>query len=126
LGDLRWGLLHRGRTYLFAGPEQRDRFDADPDRYAPVASGNDVVLLVERGERTLGRREHGAWFGDRVYLFSGQATYLKFHAAPERYVTTLGQMSQQQSLAGLPYREPELNRPVGGPAASRDLPRRWR
>ena len=38
-GDSRWGVIHRGRTYLFAGPEEQRRFFADPDRYAPVAVG---------------------------------------------------------------------------------------
>jgi YHS domain-containing protein len=126
VGDARWGLIHRDRTYLFAGPEQRNRFDAAPDRYAPVASGNDVVLMIEQGELTPGRREHGAWFEDRVYLFSSQETYLKFGAAPERYVSTLLQMSQQQNVARLPYGAPDLNRASPEPAASRDLSGRWR
>ena len=125
LGDPRWGLIHRGRTYLFAGPEQRDRFDADPDRYAPVASGNDVVLLVERGELAPGRREHGGWFEDRVYLFSGEETYLKFHAAPEQYVATLAEMSRRGSMARRPSGSVELNRSATWPAP-RDLSRGWR
>lgn len=100
-GDLRWGLIHRGRTYLFASPQQRDRFDADPDGYAPAFSGNDVVLMSEQGRLVPGRREHGAWVESRqglqvqkrVYLFAGQETFLKFRADPDRYVNALPQVA---------------------------------
>ena len=37
-GDHRFAAMHRGRTYLFAGPEQRRRFLADPDRYTSAVS----------------------------------------------------------------------------------------
>ena len=50
-GKKTWGVIHRGRTYLFAGPEEQRRFLADPDRYAPVSSGDDVVLLWNRAVR---------------------------------------------------------------------------
>jgi protein disulfide-isomerase len=123
-GNTRWGLIHRGRTYLFAGPEQRDRFDADPDRYAPMASGNDVVLFVERGELTRGRREHGGWFEDRVYLFSSQDTYMQFYAAPEHYVRRLVEISQQPNMAQRDYGRPDGRHPAGGPVPQ-DLSRRW-
>ena len=82
-------MTHRGRTYLFAGPKQRDCFDVAPDRYAPVLSGTDVVLAIEQGQTVLGRREHGAWFEGRVYLFSSEETLRKFDAAPYRYVSAL-------------------------------------
>jgi len=111
-GDLRWGLVHRGRTYLFAGPEQRDRFDAAPDRYAPVSSGSDVVAAIERGETLPGRREHGAWFEGRVYLFSSEATLRKFDAAPHRYVSAL--LEKAQNTARRPM--------YGAPAAERATP----
>ena len=110
-GDPRWGLIHRGRTYLFAGPEERDRFDADPDRFAPVLSGNDLVLLAEEGRIVPGRREHGAWFEGqlegrfekRVYLFSSEDSLRRFDADPYRYVTVLAQ-SEQGPMPGAPPR----------------------
>lgn len=94
LGDPRWGLIHRGRTYLFAGPKERDLFDADPDRYAPVLAGHDVVLALEQGAMVPGHRKHGAWFEQQVYLFSSEATFRKFDAAAERYVSDLRQRMQ--------------------------------
>ena len=84
-GDARWGANHRGRTYLFAGPEEQRRFFADPDRYAPVASGNDVVLATEQGQSVPGMREHGVFFGNRVFLFSSEASLEKFARNPGAY-----------------------------------------
>ncbi len=84
-GNPRFGVIHEGRTYLFAGPDEARRFYNDPDRYAPVASGNDVVLLAERGQQVPGRREHGAWYEGRVYLFADEDSYARFAADPGRY-----------------------------------------
>jgi len=124
LGDRRWGLIHRGRTYLFASPEDRDRFNADPDRYAPVLSGNDVVLAVERGEMVPGRREHGGWFEGRVYLFSSEATFARFDANPYHYVSGLGQSAS--STAGRQTdRTSMVDPPAPGPVAPNPYGR-WR
>lgn len=84
-GNPRFGVIHEGRTYLFAGPDEARRFYDTPDRYAPVASGNDVVLLTERGDRVPGRREYGAWYEGRIYLFSNEDSYNKFASDPRRY-----------------------------------------
>jgi len=99
LGNPRWGVRHEGRTYLFAGPEEQQKFLANPDRYAPVLSGLDVVQLVEATQMSDGRREFGAWFGGRVYLFSSEESYQKFSSDPYRYINGLPQaiarLSQQ-------------------------------
>lgn len=84
-GDVRYGVIHRGRTYLFAGPEEAKRFYADPDRYAPVLSGIDVVMAVDDNRHVPGRREHGAWYEGRVYLFASEASYRRFADQPARY-----------------------------------------
>ncbi len=84
-GDRRWGMYHRGRLYFFAGPEEQRRFFADPDRYAPVLSGNDIVLAAE-GQVVPGRREYGVFCMKKVYLFSSEATRAKFEANPALYV----------------------------------------
>ena len=73
-GDRRWGAIYEGRTYLFAGPEQQQRFLADPARYAPVNMGNDVVLMVDGRQTVAGRRAHGVYFDGHVYLFADEAT----------------------------------------------------
>jgi YHS domain-containing protein len=84
-GDKAWGMIHRGRVYLFAGAEEQRRFQADPDRYAPVGSGNDVVLALEVGRMVPGFREHGAQYDGHVYLFASEETLAKFQANPRYY-----------------------------------------
>ncbi len=84
-GDRRWGVIHRGRTYLFAGPEEQRRFFADPDRYAPLFSGNDIVLAADLGQIVPGMRQHGVFLGGRVFLFSSEETLAKFVRDPSRY-----------------------------------------
>lgn len=102
-GNPRWGLIHRGRTYLFAGPEEQSRFYADPDRYAPAYSGSDIVLAVEQGAEADGRREHGAWFDGRVYLFTNEESYNRFNADPYGYVRRMQQMATSGNRAsGMP------------------------
>jgi len=83
-GDRRWGANHRGRTYLFVGPEEQQRFLADPDRYAPVLSGYDVVA-AEAGRLVPGLREHGVFFDGHVYLFADEDSLLQFSARPEHF-----------------------------------------
>ena len=118
LGDVRWGLIHRGRTYLFAGPEERDRFDVAPDRYAPALSGNDPVLAVERGEMVPGHREYGAWFEKQVYLFSSETTFQKFNADPYRYVSAL-QRNEQPNPNTAQYPAGRSQRRAVAPGSSR-------
>jgi YHS domain-containing protein len=89
LGNRRWGLRHEGRTYLFAGPDEQRRFNERPHEYAPVMSGSDVVLLVDGGQTAAGRREHGVWFMGRIFLFSDEASFQKFEAAPDYYANAV-------------------------------------
>ena len=84
-GNRQWGANHRGRIYLFAGPEEQRRFLSNPDRYAPVASGNDIVLAAEQGQAVPGMRQYGFFCGGQVYLFSSQATMQKFASNPSVY-----------------------------------------
>lgn len=102
-GDRRWGIIHQGRTYLFAGSDEKDRFWNSPDRYAPALAGHDVVLMVEQGQLVPGQRRHGAWYGDRVYLFSSEASYDKFRQGPDRYINALLQSNRAAPAAGNRY-----------------------
>lgn len=102
VGDRRWGAIHRGRTYLFAGPEEQRRFFTDPDRYAAANSGNDVVLSCEGNQSVSGMREHGVFFGNRVYLFSGEATLEKFAKNPNQYASQVLGASRPNAHLGQP------------------------
>lgn len=86
-GRAQWGVRHRGRTYLFAGPEQQQAFLAAPDRYAPALSGDDPVVVVDQRRSMPGRRAYGVTYQSRMYLFSSPETRAQFAANPERYTT---------------------------------------
>lgn len=90
-GDRRWGAVHRGRTYLFAGPTEQQRFLANPDHYSPVMSGNDPVLALEGGQAVPGHREHGVFYEGRVYLFAGEQSLQRFSQNPQRYAAEIMQ-----------------------------------
>jgi YHS domain-containing protein len=85
LGDRRWGAIHRGRTYLFAGPEQQRKFLANPDRYSPAISGQDVVMALDYGQEVEGKRAMGVEYQNRIYLFSSDASRQAFSQNPKRY-----------------------------------------
>ena len=108
LGDRRFGAIHRGRTYLFAGAEEQRRFFTDPDRYAPAVSGNDVVLAAEQGQPVPGMREHGVFFGNRVYLFSSEATLEKFSRNPTLYANQTWGPSARGPTPAQPSNSPHL------------------
>jgi YHS domain-containing protein len=85
VGDRRWGAIHRGRTYLFTGPEQQRKFLANPDRYSPAVSGQDVVMALDYGQEVEGKRAMGVEYQNRVYLFSSDASRQAFSQNPKRY-----------------------------------------
>jgi protein disulfide-isomerase len=87
VGDRRWGVIHRGRTYLFAGPIEQQKFLSNPDRYSPAASGQDVVLAFDYGQSVDGTRALGTEYQNRIYLFSSPASQSAFWKSPERYAT---------------------------------------
>jgi len=88
-GRAQWGVRHRGRTYLFAGPEQQEAFLTNPDRYAPALSGDDPVLAFDQGRAAPGRRAYGVTYQSRMYLFSSPETKAAFTANPDRYTTSV-------------------------------------
>jgi len=83
--DPRWTASHQGRRYLFAGEAQRRQFLDDPDRFVPVHSGNDPVLVVDDKRRVPGRMDHCVTYEGRLYMFSTTATLAVFQEKPERY-----------------------------------------
>ena len=89
-GDTRWGVIHRGRTYLFATAEKQQQFLADPDEYAPMISGNDPVEFVDNARLVPGERASGVFYslesvGEHMYLFSSEENLQTFWNSPDRY-----------------------------------------
>ena len=90
-GSPDYGVIHRDRLYLFVGPNEARRFFADPDRYAPVLSGCDVVLAIDQNQLAPGMRKYGVTcdVDNRVYLFASPASKDRFSQAPERYAAAV-------------------------------------
>ncbi|MGI9456937.1 MAG: thioredoxin family protein [Aeoliella sp.] len=90
-GDVRWGAVHRGRTYLFAGAEQRDEFLKNPDGYSPALSGADAVLAIDQNQVEPGERQFAVEYQGQFYLFTSEETLRQFWANAEKYSTGVRQ-----------------------------------
>ena len=101
-GNPQFGAVHRGRTYLFTGPQQREQFLAAPDAYSPVFAGKDPVLLLDNQISQDGTRSFGFKYGEEFYLFSSKETMEKFKASPQTYAAGVRQaMSQLTTTDGV-------------------------
>lgn len=96
-GDARWGAVHQGRVYLFAGEEEQRRFLADFDRFAPALSGYDPVRYATTGQLTDGRRAHGVFYRGQVYLFADEQSLEQFWSAPERFAPVVRAEAQRHA-----------------------------
>lgn len=86
-GDVRFGAIHRGRTYLFASAEAQKTFLASPDTFSPVLAGDDPVAAVDGRQSVPGVREYAVEYQGRFYLFANEKTLEKFWSDPTGYAT---------------------------------------
>ena len=87
--QLVYAATYKSRAYFFSSAEAQKKFETDPERYVPVAQGNDVVLLAQESKTVEGSLDHAAWFRDRLYLFSNKVTLLTFASNPAKYAREL-------------------------------------
>ncbi|MFO0790125.1 MAG: thioredoxin family protein [Pirellulales bacterium] len=90
-GDPQYGIVHLGRTYWFAGPQEQKQFWTDPARYAPALSGNDPVLAIDHKQQVAGKREHSLDYDGLFYMFASEATLQQFAANPAKYAASVRQ-----------------------------------
>ena len=76
-----------GHRYYFVGAEPLALFQANPQAYAPVLGGDDVVTYAQSGQRVPGALEHGAVYEDRIYFFSSAANKAAFQSMPRNYAS---------------------------------------
>lgn len=84
-GNPAYYAMFRGQIYRFSSEESMGTFLQTPMKFAPVAMGEDVVLMVDKNKKSYGTRKFGAWFEGRVYLFTSQETLQAFAVKPEFY-----------------------------------------
>lgn len=80
-------VTYRSQKFHFATEEARDKFQAEPGKYAPAAYGADVVALSRDKDVVEGTLDFAAWFKGRLYLFGTQANYDTFIASPAKFAT---------------------------------------
>lgn len=83
-GDVKFGVVHRGQTYLFSSAENQKKFLAAPDRYAPVLDGSDPIEFLQ-GKVAEGFRKHGVFYNEHVYLFANEVNLDKFSTHPLKF-----------------------------------------
>jgi protein disulfide-isomerase len=98
-GDRQWGAIHEGRLYLFAGQQQQQQFLSAYGQYAPMLAGHDPVKFLDDGLLVEGRRAHGVFYRDEIYLFADEASLQTFWSAPERYSAGIRAAQRRQSTA---------------------------
>lgn len=85
MGDPKIAAMHLGRLYLFASEDAREKFLADPERFAPVMNGLDVVKFFDEGQIVEGIRAKGCTTRDpdRIFFFSSEDSLAKFEASEQ-------------------------------------------
>lgn len=82
-GDPRFTLERDGRRYRFASAETRDRFAADPERYAIQGDGQCPVYPSAEADPAVFTVHDG-----RIYIFASESCIEKFRQDPAYYVAT--------------------------------------
>lgn len=75
-------------TWTFSSDEARLAFEAEPQRYAPAAGGDDVVILATRQEQVPGKLDFALWYRGRLHLFSSRETMASFLEDPQQFAVT--------------------------------------
>ena len=98
-GKAEFSLHYRDRFFLFSSKEAMNVFAKNPYHYTPVAMGEDVVQMLQGGQKIKGKRHYGAWYQGRIYLFVTQENYNAFAERPSYFAdfalkleSALGQM----------------------------------
>ena len=81
-GQKEFAFHFKNQFFMFSSKEAMQKFAKNPERYTPVAMGEDVVEMAQEGKRIKGKRTFGAWYHGRIYLFSTQTNYDAFADRP--------------------------------------------
>lgn len=79
---------YNGQVFLMASRELQEQFIADPNRYAPQLLGCDPVIVWETDRAVRGDTRFGAFYDERLYLFSSNENRQRFKENPDRFIRT--------------------------------------
>jgi YHS domain-containing protein len=77
--------VYRGQKYCFSSPQAQAAFEAAPHKYAPVASGLDVVVKTNSDQAVEGMLDFALWYRDSLYLFCSPESLQAFSNNPTAY-----------------------------------------
>ena len=78
---------HQAQTYRFCSAEALEKFQANPELYAPIAGGLDVVAVRQGSAVANGSLDFAVWYRQRLHLFSTSETLAAFRAAPRTFAS---------------------------------------
>jgi thioredoxin-related protein/YHS domain-containing protein len=84
-GNPAYSTMYQGHIFHFSSADALAVFARNPASYAPVAMGEDIVVMADKNRRVNGSRKFGLCYEDRVFLFSSQESYDAFEARPGYY-----------------------------------------
>jgi YHS domain-containing protein/thiol-disulfide isomerase/thioredoxin len=90
---------YRGITYFFSTKELQKIFLKAPSDYAPQNMGCDPIVLLTDDRAVTGKIKFGAFFDDRLYLFSSEDNRVRFKKSPLKY-TRIRQAIRADDLVG--------------------------
>ena len=93
---------YRGVTYFFSTKETQKLFLKAPSDYAPQNLGCDPIVLLTDDRAVAGKIRFGAFFDDRLYLFSSEDNRVRFKQSPLKY-TRIRHAIKVDELAGQRY-----------------------
>ncbi len=71
-----------GMRYRFSSAANRDRFSADPDRYAPRFAGNCAAVMAATGRQVPANPKNWLVVDGKLYLFAGEMGPARFEKDP--------------------------------------------
>ncbi|NQV28259.1 MAG: hypothetical protein HQ518_28235 [Rhodopirellula sp.] len=74
-----------GKIYNLSSAEAKEKFESNPEDYAPAAGGQDVVLAANGGVDREGSLDRAVWYRNRLYLFSSKNSHEEFVASPSKF-----------------------------------------
>jgi YHS domain-containing protein/thiol-disulfide isomerase/thioredoxin len=93
---------YRGVTYFFSTKETQQLFLKAPSDFAPQNLGCDPIVLLTDDRAVAGKIRFGAFFDDRLYLFSSENNRARFKQSPLKY-TRIRHAIKADQLAGQRY-----------------------
>jgi YHS domain-containing protein len=79
---------YRAQRFRLSSAEAAEKFQADPERFAPTAGGLDIVSFRNNQEIIQGSLDFAVWYKQRLYLFSNFENVKSFQRQPEEFAAT--------------------------------------